>query len=161
MHLYGDVGPETGDLGTVIVNSHASGTSLQITPGERYTASCAVMVMRRIPETGAIFIETAYPELPLSTTAREEFPALCHFFGPWFGQDREHPILSMQQSFRATSPARLDDLGAELDRLLARSDDEMRLVLESCGSYVLPTAVRPWLEATRWRVGAFDWGTTG
>jgi len=158
VHLYADLGYETGNVGTVIVNPRPAGSSLAVTPGETYETSCTVMVMRRHPQTGAPYIETAYPELPLSTGAREDFPALCHFFGAWFGQDREHPVLAMREAFRATTEPALSQLREQLDRLLQRPEDaELRLVLEACGSYVLPGAVRPWLEATRRRIDAFDW----
>jgi hypothetical protein len=157
VHLYDDLGHETGNLGSVVVNPRPSGTTLAVTPGETRETSCAVMVMRRDPATGAPYIDTAYPELPLSTGTREAFPALCHFFGSWFAQDREQPVTSMREAFLATTGQALEELRNDLDRLLERQGDgELRLVLEACGSYVLPEAVRPWLEATRRRVDAFD-----
>lgn len=158
VHLYGDLGDETGNLGTVIVNPRPAGSSLAVTAGKTYETSCAVMVMRRDPESGSPYIDTAYPELPLATRAREDFPALCHLFGSWFGQDHEPPVLAMQHAFRSTTASVREEIRADLNRLLDRPEDlELRLVLEACGSYVLPDAVRPWLAATRRRIDAFDW----
>lgn len=158
VHLYGDLGYETGDLGTVIVNPRPAGSSLAVDPGKTYETSCAVMVMRRDPESGSPYIDTAYPELALATRTREDFPALCHLFGAWFGQDHESPVLAMQQAFTSTSASSRAELAGDLDRLLDRPDDtELRLVLEACGSYILPDAVRPWLAATRRRVDTIAW----
>ncbi len=157
VHLYGDLGTETGDLGTVIVNPRPAGSTLAVSPGDKLETGCAVLVMRRDPGTGSPFIDTAYPELPLATGTREDFPALCHLFGAWFGQDHEGPVVAMQQAFLATTAATRAQLAADLDRLLRRQDAELRIVLEACGSYVLPAAVRPWLVAVRRRVDAACW----
>lgn len=158
VHLYDDLGYETGNLGSVVVNPRPSGTTLAVMPGETRETSCVVLVMRRQPGTGAPYIDTAYPELPLSAGTREGFPALCQVFGAWFGQDHEQPVVAMRDAFRATSEPALTQLRDELDRLLQRPEDgELRMVLEACGSYVLPDAVRVWLGAIRRRADAFDW----
>lgn len=159
MHFYADLTTELGTLGTVRVNDQDAGSQLGAEPGSTLETGAVVMVMSRTPDTGEVFIETSYPELALDESVRSHFPALCHFYGPWFGQDRIAPATAMLDACTSTKEPAFSQLKAELDLLLSVVDDdnEMRRILESCGSYVLPQSVRHWVERTRWRLDAYDW----
>ena len=159
MHFFADLGSEVGTLGTVRVNDQEAGSQLGAALGGTVETSAVVMVMSRTLDTGEIFIETSYPELAVDESVRTHFPALCHFYGPWFGQDRIAPATAMLDVCTSTKEPAFSQLKAELDLLLSVVDDdnEMRRILEACGSYVLPQSVRHWVERTRWRLDAYDW----
>ncbi len=160
LHLYADLSTEMDRVGTVMTSEPDAGSRLDVERGEVYLTSAAVVVVRRDLDTGEVYMRTAYPELPLDTAVRAHFPALCHFYGPWFGQHRDAPAHGMQDVCSSTKEPAFSQVRAELDLLLSVAgddEDELRRILEACGSYVLPVRVKHWVERTRWRLDAYDW----
>lgn len=143
-HYYAGLGRP---VGTVMSDPDAGGAG----------PSCAVVVMSLDSATGRPFILTAYPELTLDSAVRERLPDLCHWFGGFFGQDLEHPWAETRAANLTTGEPARARMRSQLDELLTLDDVNLRQAVEAFGSYVLPSRLRAWVEATRWRLDAFDW----
>lgn len=163
LHLHDDVSDTLGTVGTVEVIDPPRHLGAQPTVANTVTTGNVSVIVERERPRG-LHVVAVNPDVPLDTDVRTIFPALTQYFGGFFGPTRV-ALLSdpYRSSFRAnlgTKPEGRRFVARELDTLLMSGDDDMEVlqVVEACGSYVLPRAVRHWLDRLRWRLDAYDWG---
>lgn len=144
------------DLGKVVVPAPGGGTR-HITSG----VTQVVVVMAR-GDGGRVFVENAYPDLPLVHQWQQHFPLLGHVFGVFFGQDHREEDGGPWEAFdRLTltlrEPAR-SRVAHQLGQLLALPEPEVQAAVHALGSYVVPADTRAWVERMRWALTAWEAG---
>ena len=143
-HLYLDLGRE---IGRVVTNPDR----------ESVAGTAVVVVMTMDDESGNPFVLTSYPEIPLDTGWRDRFPDLCHWFGGWFNQDCGNVWNTVTEVNKAVRDPARSRVREQLRDLLTLVEADMTTAVEACGSYVLPSRMRPWMVRTLWRLDAYDW----
>jgi hypothetical protein len=106
-------------------------------------------------------IVSVAPDYAVDTAWAERYPMLPHLFGGWFGTARfsteQTPWAAQALFVRRTPHGGLAAVNEQLHALLAEvtEDDELLVAVDVLGSYLFPTALRPWLARMADRVD--DW----
>ncbi|WP_432483513.1 hypothetical protein [Kineococcus esterisolvens] len=161
LHLVGETGAVVGQ----VVRTVPLRSGRAVASGVRTTR--AAVVLRRLdagdagPAHEVAAVHAAEPrEDPRAAAWRRELPALTSFLGGWFNAADldDEPGWDEQRALRSEPAAFLDRVAAEVPRLLARDEVELRAAVDALGCYAEPPHLRRWLEWTSWRIQRFDWG---
>lgn len=167
LHIYADVATIVGVVGEV---APIVGERYQARPNwdRAIPVTAVALTIRRVlhrgEDTGTTEAFFARPEKVLDLAVRRKFPDLCHFYGGYFNRridenDDAYPMDWMRHAMCFTRGDARNRLRDQLTQLLTHPDDDMRYIVEQCGSYVLPTAIRHWVDRTLWRLDAYDWAS--
>lgn len=148
VHLYHDFGTQTG-------------TVLPRGSDEPVPVTAVHLTMEADKADEPPVIISVAPDYAVDTAWAKRYPVLPHLFGGWFGAARfsteQTPWVAQACYVQRTHEEGLAAVNEQLHALLAdvTEDDELLVAVDALGSYLFPTALRPWLERMADRID--DW----